>query len=49
MGAYEIGSNPELDQAIKLRTSMEKFLQQDMQTSLDAHITRHEVQALMAQ
>jgi len=48
VGAYEIGSNPELDQAIKLRTSMEKFLQQDMHTSQDAHTTRHEVQALMA-
>jgi hypothetical protein len=28
---------------------MESFLQQDMHTSLDAHTTRHEVQALMAQ
>lgn len=34
VGAYEAGSNPELDQAIKLRSSMESFLRQDMNTRL---------------
>ena len=47
VGAYEAGSNPDLDQAIRLRTAMEHFLQQDMHTSRDAESTRSEVQALM--
>ena len=42
------GSNPELDQAIRLRASMETFLQQDMHISQDADTTRHDIQALMA-
>jgi flagellum-specific ATP synthase len=33
VGAYEAGSNPELDQAIRLRTAMEDFLRQDMHSS----------------
>jgi flagellum-specific ATP synthase len=33
VGAYEAGSNPELDQAIRLRPAMEDFLRQDMQSS----------------
>lgn len=48
VGAYEAGSNPDLDQAIRLRTAMEHFLQQDMHTGQDVLTTRHEVQALMA-
>ncbi|MFY7980169.1 MAG: FliI/YscN family ATPase, partial [Limnohabitans sp.] len=48
VGAYENGSNPELDQAIRLRQSMEMFLQQDMHTSMDVPSTRHELQSLMA-
>ncbi|WP_090047969.1 FliI/YscN family ATPase [Limnohabitans sp. 2KL-27] len=48
VGAYEAGSNPELDQAIRLRQSMEKFLQQDMHTNMDVNATRHELQSLMA-
>ena len=48
VGAYEAGSNPELDQAIRLRASMETFLQQDMHISQDADTTRHDIQALMA-
>jgi flagellum-specific ATP synthase len=47
VGAYEAGSNPDLDQAIRLRPAMEHFLQQDMHTSLDAATTRREVQSLM--
>jgi flagellum-specific ATP synthase len=48
VGAYEAGSNPDLDQAIRLRTSMEHFLQQDMHTGQDVAATRHEVQSLMS-
>jgi flagellum-specific ATP synthase len=48
VGAYEAGSNPDLDQAIRLRTSMEHFLQQDMHTGQDVAATRHEVQTLMS-
>ena len=48
MGAYEAGSNPDLDHAIRLRAAMEHFLQQDMHTSQDAASTRREVHALMS-
>jgi flagellum-specific ATP synthase len=30
VGAYEAGSNPEMDEAIALRPAMESFLRQDM-------------------
>jgi flagellum-specific ATP synthase len=30
VGAYEAGSNPDLDEAIRLRPAMEHFLRQDM-------------------
>jgi len=30
VGAYEAGSNPEVDEAIRLRAAMETFLRQDM-------------------
>jgi flagellum-specific ATP synthase len=49
VGAYEAGSNADLDQAIRLRSQMESFLQQDMHTSQDAATTRLQVQALMTQ
>lgn len=48
VGAYEAGSNPDLDQAIRLRTSMENFLQQDMHTGQDVTATRHDVHSLMS-
>ncbi|NBS47377.1 MAG: FliI/YscN family ATPase [Betaproteobacteria bacterium] len=47
VGAYERGSNPELDNAIRLREAMEQFLRQDMHTSEDATTTRHHLQALI--
>ena len=34
VGAYEAGSNPELDVAIRLRPVMEQFLQQDMHSPM---------------
>ena len=48
VGAYEAGSNSELDQAIKLRSTMENFLRQDMHISQDAETTRLDIQTLMA-
>jgi flagellum-specific ATP synthase len=48
VGAYEAGSNPDLDQAIRLRPQMEIFLQQDMHASEDVRTTRQQVQALMS-
>ena len=47
VGAYETGSNPELDQAIRLREAMENFLRQDMHISQDAATTRQAIQSLM--
>ena len=47
VGAYEAGSNPELDQAIRLREAMENFLRQDMHMSQDALTTRQDIQSLM--
>jgi len=35
VGAYQPGSNPELDQAIQLRPAMENFLRQNMQVKVD--------------
>jgi flagellum-specific ATP synthase len=48
VGAYEAGSNADLDQAIRLRPQMESFLQQDMHASEDVRTTRQQVQALMS-
>ena len=47
VGAYERGSNPELDNAIRLREAMEQLLRQDMHTSEDATTTRRHLQALI--
>lgn len=47
VGAYETGSNPELDLAIRLRQEMEGLLQQDMHSPLDAQSTRELVRSLM--
>ena len=48
VGAYELGSNPELDLAIRLRNEMEQFLRQDMHTCVDAAQTRELLRQLMA-
>lgn len=47
VGAYETGSNPELDQAIALRQQMVNFLQQDMHSRLDEISTREQIRQLM--
>ena len=47
VGAYEMGSNPTLDEAIRLREVMENFLCQDMHQGHDADTTREEIRTLL--
>lgn len=47
VGAYQSGSNPEIDQAITLRAEMEAFLQQDMDTGFEEQPTRERLRRLM--
>ena len=47
VGAYEAGSNPTLDEAIRLREEMDSFLRQDMHEGQDEEITRHEIRTLL--
>ena len=47
VGAYEAGSNPTLDEAIRLREDMDNFLRQDMHEGHDAETTREEVRKLL--
>jgi flagellum-specific ATP synthase len=47
VGAYQSGSNAEIDQAIALRPQMEAFLQQEMDTGFDEQPTRESLRALM--
>lgn len=48
VGAYEFGTNPELDLAIRLRVEMENFLRQDMNTCFDSNQTRELLRQLLA-
>ena len=48
VGAYEAGSNPDIDQAIALRARLEHFLKQDMHINEDYEKTRQEIRELMA-
>jgi flagellum-specific ATP synthase len=48
VGAYEFGTNPELDLAIRLRVEMENFLRQDMNTCFDSVQTRELLRQLLA-
>lgn len=47
VGAYQLGSNLEIDQAILLREAMENFLRQDMHIGLDEVTTRLELNQLL--
>jgi flagellum-specific ATP synthase len=49
VGAYQPGTNGEIDQAIALRGAMETFLQQDMYSGIDESQTRADVRVLMEQ
>lgn len=48
VGAYEAGSNPEVDEAIRLRPAMESFLRQDMHIAEEENTTRAALDRLMA-
>ncbi len=48
VGAYETGTNPTLDEAIRLRDAMENFLRQDMHLGEDESVTRDNLRALLA-
>jgi flagellum-specific ATP synthase len=49
VGAYQPGTNGEIDQAVALRGAMETFLQQDMYSGIDESQTRADVRVLMEQ
>ena len=48
VGAYEAGTNPELDDAIRLRAQMVTFLQQDMHLGEDYQVTRNQLSQLLS-
>ena len=48
VGAYEAGTNPELDDAIRLREQMVTFLQQDMHLGEDYDVTRNQLRQLLS-
>jgi flagellum-specific ATP synthase len=48
VGAYEAGSNPELDEAIRLRDQIVDFLRQDMNTGEDYEMTRSKLQHMLS-
>jgi len=49
VGAYENGSNPELDEAIRLKDRIVNFLRQDMHISQDYEVTRTQLRELLNQ
>jgi flagellum-specific ATP synthase len=49
VGAYVAGSNPELDQAIKLRPALEHFLRQDMHEGVNYPDTLHAMNDIVGQ
>jgi flagellum-specific ATP synthase len=49
VGAYENGSNPELDEAIRLNDRIVNFLRQDMHISQDYEVTRVQLRDLLNQ
>jgi len=48
VGAYEAGSNLQLDEAIRLRDSMEAFLCQGMHEGLDEASTREQLRSMLS-
>ena len=49
VGAYERGSNKEVDEAIRLHDSMAEFLQQDMNIAQDYASTREQLRQLLGE
>jgi flagellum-specific ATP synthase len=47
VGAYEQGSNPEVDEAIRLHERIVNFLRQDMHIGQDYESTRQELRQLL--
>ena len=48
VGAYEAGSNPELDEAIRLREQIVDFLRQDMDKGQDYAMTRNQLRQMLS-
>jgi flagellum-specific ATP synthase len=48
VGAYESGSNPELDEAIRIREQMIDFLRQDMDKGEDYAMTRNQLSHMLS-
>ena len=48
VGAYEAGSNPELDEAIRVREQMVDFLRQDMNQGEDYAMTRNHLSHILS-
>ncbi|NBW47210.1 MAG: flagellum-specific ATP synthase FliI, partial [Betaproteobacteria bacterium] len=48
VGAYQAGTNPELDEAIRLHERLKAFLQQDMHQRVGLEQTRAELLALIS-
>ncbi len=48
VGAYETGSNADIDLAILMRNRLEDFLRQDMHAGVDSLTTRRMIGELMA-
>ncbi len=48
VGAYESGSNPELDEAIRLREQIVDFLRQDMNRGEDYDMTRNQLNHMLS-
>ena len=48
VGAYESGSNPELDEAIRVREQMIDFLRQDMDKGQDYAMTRNQLSHMLS-
>jgi flagellum-specific ATP synthase len=48
VGAYEAGSNPELDEAIRIREQMVTFLRQDMDQGEDYAMTRNHLSQMLS-
>jgi flagellum-specific ATP synthase len=48
VGAYEAGSNPELDEAIRIREQMVDFLRQDMDKGEDYAMTRNHLSHMLS-
>jgi flagellum-specific ATP synthase len=47
VGAYEAGSNPELDEAIRLREAMGQFLRQEMHSPQNYEMTRQQLRHII--